>query len=158
MQILPGGQFRRERAETLYRTLFRTLLRTAAYEEYVEGLKAQLEQQRGIRVDVFDSKLPHLIVCMWPAGRRLELRQRASEYDAVLVLGGDAAVKTIQDLMQSSSCRVISGMEVDGIMSVIPSFRFPGNISLEVNSVTRVLEHPSGTADQPVPAVVERCA
>jgi hypothetical protein len=45
-------------------------------------------------------------------------------------------------------------MEVDGIMNVIPSFQFPGNISLDVTSVTRVLEHPSETAKQKVPAEV----
>jgi hypothetical protein len=31
-------------------------------------------------------------------------------------------------------------MEVEGIMSVIPSVHFPFNVSLEVSSTTRVLE------------------
>lgn len=131
-----------------YVELFRTFSRTPAYEQYVKGLKAQLEE-RGIKADVFDNKRPqHFILCMWPSARRKELRERASEYDAVVVLGCDSAVKTVQDALQSVSTRVISGMQVEGIMSVIPSFRFPGSISLEVSSVTRVLEYPSRTSER----------
>lgn len=131
-----------------YIELFRTFLRTAAYETYIQELKSHLEQA-GIKAKVFDSKLPHhFVVCMWPSGRRQELKQHASEYDAVMVLGCDAAVKTAQDCLQATSCRVISGMEVDGIMNVIPSFQLPCNISLEVTSVIRVLEYPLGEAEQ----------
>jgi hypothetical protein len=131
-----------------YLELFRTFLRTAAYEDHIKERKSQLEQV-GIKANVFDSKLPHhFVVCMWPARRRQELRRRASEYDAVMVLGCDAAVKTARDCTQSTRCKVISGMEVDGIMNVMPSMQVPGKISLEVTGVTRVLEHPSGPAEQ----------
>jgi hypothetical protein len=137
-----------------YLELFRTFLRTAAYEKHIKKRKSQLEQA-GIKASVFDSKLPHqFVVCMWTSRRRQELRRRASEYDAVMVLGCDAAVKAARDCTQSTSCKVISGMEVDGIMNVMPSIQFPGKISLEVTGVTRVLEHPSGTAEQEVPADV----
>ena len=137
-----------------YLELFRTFLRTAAYEDHIQERRSQLEQA-GIKTSVFDSKLPHqFIICMWPARRRQELARRASEYDAVMVLGCDAAVKTARDCTQSTSCKVISGMEVDGIMNVMPSMKFPGKISLEVTGVTRVLEHSSGTAEEEVPADV----
>ncbi len=140
------------RAKKPYIQLFRTFLRTAAYEAYVHKLKCHLEQA-GLKAKVFDSKFPHhFIVCMWTSGRRQELRQHASEYDAVMVLGCDAAVKTAQDCIQATSCRVIPGMEVDGIMNVIPSFHFPCDISLEVTGVIRVLESPVGKAQQEVPA------
>ena len=129
-----------------YLELFRTFLRTPAYEHHIKERKSQLEQV-GIKASVFDSKLPHhFIVCMWTSRRRQELRQRASEYDAVMVLGCDAAVKAAQDCTEAISCKVIPGMEVEGIMNVIPSIQFPGRISLEVTGVTRILEHPSGTS------------
>lgn len=134
-----------------YIRLFRTFLRTAAYETYIQKRKSQLEHA-DIKVQVFDSKLPHqFILCMWTSRRRKELREQAPKYDAVMVFGCDAAVRTAQDCVQSTSCRVIPGMEVDGIMNVIPSFRLPGDISLEVTSVTRVLEHPSETAERKIP-------
>jgi hypothetical protein len=137
-----------------YLELFRTFLRTSVYENHIEDRKSQLERV-GIRTTVFDSKLPHhFIVCMWTAKRRQQLTQRAAEYDAVMVLGCDAAVKTARDCTQSMSCKVISGMEVEGIMNVMPSIRFPGKISLEVTGVTRVLEHPSATPEQKVAADV----
>lgn len=137
-----------------YIELFRTFLRTAAYEEHIEQRKSQLEQV-GIKADVFDSKLPHqFVVCMWTARRRQELRRHASEYDAVMVLGCDAAVKTARDCTQATSCKVMPGMETEGIMNVMPSIKLPGKISLEVTGVTRVLEHPSGRAEEEVPADV----
>ena len=137
-----------------YIELFRTFSRTPAYEQYVKGLKAQLANA-GIKADVFDNKRPqHFILCMWPSGRRKKLSERASEYDAIVVLGCDSAVKTVQDALPSDGARVISGMQVEGIMSVTPSFRFPGNISLEMSSVTRVLDHRSRTSEKRVPADV----
>ncbi len=133
-----------------YIELLRTFLRTAAYVTYVEECKSQLERV-GIRTEVFDSRLPHqFVVCMWTARRRQALRRRAASYDAVMVLGCDAAVKTAQDCLQGTDCRVISGMEVDGIMNVMPSIRFPGTISLELTSVTRVVDQGTEKAAQEV--------
>lgn len=137
-----------------YIELFRTFLRTAAYEKHIKERTSQLEQ-RGIKASVFDSKLPHqFVVCMWTARRRQELRRRASEYDAVMVFGCDAAVKAARDSTQSTSCKVIAGMQTEGIMNVMPSMKWPGKISLEVTGVTRVLEQPFWTAEEEVPADV----
>ena len=121
-----------------YIQLFRKLLRTPSYESYIQLLKSCLESE-GIRTGVFDSKLPHqFVVCMWTSGRREDLARQAVGYDAVIVLGCDAAVETIRSSLQSINCRVIPGMEVEGIMNVIPTLHFPFNISLEVSSMTRV--------------------
>ena len=123
-----------------YIELFRKLLRTSSYEAYVRQLKSRLESQ-GVRTTVFDSKLPHqFVVCMWTSARRNELARQAAGYDAVIVLGCDAAVETVRSSLQSIGCRVIQAMEVEGIMNVIPSLHFPFNISLEVGGVTRVLQ------------------
>ena len=127
-----------------YIELFRKLLRTRSYESYIQVLKARLESE-GIKTNVFDSKLPHqFVVCMWPAGRRKNLARQAVEYDAVIVLGCDAAVETVRSCLQSNHCRVIPGMEVEGIMNVIPTVQFPFNISLELSGVTRVLQTNAG--------------
>ena len=120
-----------------YIKLFRRFLRTPSYESYIETLKSRLESA-GIRTDVFDSKLFHqFVVCMWTSGRRNELTRQALGYDAVIVLGCDAAVETVRSCLQSSGCRVIPGMEVDGIMSVVPTVEFPLNISLEMGKIGR---------------------
>lgn len=131
-----------------YIKLFRNFLRTPSYESYIQELKLRLESE-GIRTDVFDSKLPHqFVACMWTAGHRTDLARRAVAYDAVIVLGCDAAVEVVRSCLQSTDCRVIAGMEVEGIMNVIPAVHFPLNISLEVSALTRVEYHggasPSG--------------
>jgi hypothetical protein len=122
-----------------YIELLRSFLRTRSYESYVEALKSRLERE-GIRTGVFDSRWPHqFVACMWTAGHRKDLARRAMAYDAVIVLGCDAAVDTVRSCLESQDCRVIPGMEVEGIMNVVPSLRFPFDISLEVKGVTRVL-------------------
>ena len=119
-----------------YIELFRHLLRTASYESHIDALKTRLES-KGIRTAVFDSKLPHqFVACMWTSGRRRALAKRAVEYDVVIVLGCEAAIETARSCLQTSDTSVIPGMEVEGIMNVVPAFRFPCNICLEVSSVT----------------------
>jgi len=123
-----------------YMEPFGHLLRTPSYEEYIQALKSRLERA-GIRSDVFDSKLPHqFVMCMWTSRRRKELARQALGYEAVIVLGCDAAVETVRSCLRSIGCRVIPGMEVEGVMNVIPTVHFPLKISLEVNGVTRVLQ------------------
>jgi len=102
-------------------------------------------ESEGIRTGVFDSKLPNqFVLCMWTSGRRQALARHAVGYEALIVLGCDAAVETVQNCIKSNDSRVIPGMEVEGIMNVIPIFRFPFNIWLEVSSVTRVLQDYAG--------------
>ncbi len=132
-----------------YIELFRKFLRTPSYESYIHGLKSRLESG-GIRTGVFDSKLPHqFVVCMWTSGRRKDLARHAVGYNALIVLGCDAAVETARYCIKSNDCRVIPGMEVEGIMNVIPMLQFPFNIWLEVSSVTRVLQHHAGASPSP---------
>jgi hypothetical protein len=93
-------------------------------------------------VGVFDSKLPHqFVVCMWTSGQRNTLARRATQYDAVIVLGCDSAAATMRGGLPPGY-RVIQGMEVEGIMSVIPRAHLPFDVSLEVAGVTRVLQPP----------------
>jgi hypothetical protein len=120
---------------------FRNLLRTPSYESHVRLLKSRLERA-GIRTDVFDSRWPHqFVACMWTAGRRRALAKRAAPYDALIVLGCDAAVETVRRSVEGTSCRVIPAMQVEGIMNVVPRVHYPFHVRLEVIGVTRVLEN-----------------
>ena len=130
------------REQKPYIELFRSFLRTAAYESHIQRLQSRLERQR-IRTRVFDSKwLHHFVACMWTLARRNHLAREAAGYDAVIVLGCDAAVASVRSTLPSDY-RVIPGMEVEGIMSVIPTVHFPFNVSLEVSSTTRMLAAPA---------------
>lgn len=121
-----------------YIELFRKFLRTEAYESFIQDLKRRLEG-KGITTAVFDSKLPHhFVACMWTAGRRRQLAKRAAEFQGVVVLGCDAMVDSVSDSLRSTDCRVIQGMEIEGLMNVIPTVSFPFNISLALQGITSV--------------------
>jgi hypothetical protein len=121
-----------------YLKLFRRFLRTESYESFIQALRSRLEQ-KGIKTAMFDIKLPHhYVACMWTSGRRKELGRRAAEFGGVVVLGCQATVEIVRDSIGSTDCRVIEGMESEGIMNVVPKVSFPFNISLEVQGITPV--------------------
>ena len=122
-----------------YFEFFRKFLKTASYEQLIETIKSNLEKKR-VKTDVFNSNLPHqFVVCMWTSRRRKKLLKRASKYEALVVMGCEAAVQTVHDSVKSSSCKVFQGMRTEGIMSIKPRFHLPCNISLELNSIIPLL-------------------
>jgi len=119
-----------------YIELFRKFLKTDSYEKYIKQLKSDFER-KGIRTEVFKSKLLHqFVLCMWTSKRRKKLSERAEKYDALIVLGCEAAVQTIQESVKSNSCEVFQGLDTEGIMSIQPKFKLLGNILLDLQSVT----------------------
>lgn len=127
-----------------YIELFRKFLKTEAYDLFIQALKRRLED-KGIKTAVFDSKLPHhFVACMWTSIRRKKLAKRAAEFEGAVVLGCEATVEIVSNVIRSDDCRVIQGMENEGIMSVLPTVSFPFNISLEVQGITSVLRQGKG--------------
>lgn len=119
-------------------------LETASYERFIDRTKQSLEN-KGVEVTVFKSKLLHqFVLCMWTSNRRKKLMELAKEYDAVVVMGCEAAVQTVRDAVKSTNCQVIPGMKNEGLMSIRPRFSLPCSISLELESVSPILlEQPS---------------
>ncbi len=114
----------------------RRSLKTDAYEKLIKKAKSKLES-RGIRTDVFKSHLVHqFVLCMWTSRRREQLRELAKNYDALVVMGCEAAVDTVRDAVESTGCRVIRGMETEGLMSIQPRFSLPGRVWLELQDVS----------------------
>lgn len=121
-----------------YIELFRRFLRTQAYERFIKGVKRRLEGE-GIRTAVFDSNMPHqYAACMWTAKRRSALAKRAAAFEGVVVLGCDATSQLVRKAIEPAGCRVIQGMEIEGLMSIVPTVRFPFNVSIELQSLTPV--------------------
>ena len=114
-------------------------MKTDSYERHIKYLKSKFEE-KGIRTDVFKSRLLHqFVLCMWTSKRRKKLLERAKEYEALLVLGCEAAVQTIRDSVKASSCKVFQGLETKGLMSIQPKINLAGNISLELQKLTPLL-------------------
>lgn len=114
---------------------FRGLLKTKCYENLIRNMRSRLEQA-GVRADVFTSNILHYVLCMWPSEKRRRLRRRASKYQAVVVLGCEAAYENVCDVLESTDCQVFHGMESEGLMTLAPRLGWPLNISLELLSVT----------------------
>jgi hypothetical protein len=120
-----------------YFEIFRRFLKTGSYERFIKSLKSKLEQ-KSIKADVFKSRWLHqFVLCMWTSRRREALKKRARNYDALVVLGCEAAVQAVRDAVKPNPCTVIQGVETEGIMSVRPRLSMPCNLSLELEGVSR---------------------
>ena len=120
-----------------YFEIFRRFLKTGSYERFIKSLKAKLEK-KGIKTGVFKSRWLHqFVLCMWTSKRRAALKKRAKDYDALVVLGCEAAVQTVRDAVEPNPCKVIQGVETEGIMSVKPRLGFPCNLSLKPQSISK---------------------
>jgi len=118
-----------------YFEFLRRFLKTGSYEQLIETIKSNLEK-KGVKTDVFKSRWLHqFVVCMWTSRRRKKLLKRARNYDAVVVMGCEAAVQTIHDSLITTSCKVFQGMRSEGVMTIKPSFNLPGNISIELDKI-----------------------
>jgi len=143
-RFCPAASFAVRKKEP-YFDFFRHMLKTASYERYIETMKSELEK-KGVKVDVFRSRLPHqFVVCMWTSMRRKKLMKRAENYDALVVLGCEAAVQTIRDSVDVPSFQLIQAMENEGIMSILPRFQFPASITLQLKSVTPLIHQKRGS-------------
>ena len=123
------------RRDTPYFEFLRRFLKTGSYEHLIDTIKSNLEK-KGVKTDVFKSRLLHqFVVCMWTSRRRKKLSKHASKYEAVVVLGCEAAVQTIHDSLESTSSKVFQGMRSEGVMTIKPSLNLPCNISLKLDKI-----------------------
>lgn len=111
--------------------LFRHFLKSPPFEQHLNKLQADLKES-GIEAKVFSSRLPHhWFLCMWTGGRRRKLKQALKNYDAAIVLGCDSATETVRELVESTSCKVVQGMDIVGFMNAKIAFHLPCDITFE---------------------------
>ena len=110
---------------------FKNFMKSAPFEQYMTTLQSRLKEN-GVKTKVFKSIPSHeWFMCMWTSGKRKKLQKCAEQYEAVIVLGCDSATETVRDVVKSTDCKVIEGMEVAGIMNAQIRFHLPGNVSFE---------------------------
>jgi len=111
--------------------LFKSVLKSAPFEQYIKNLQLQLSE-KGVESTVFRSSLYHQwFLCMWTQAKRSKLRKQARDYDAVVVLGCESATETVREAVEPSGCKVIEGMQIEGIMNAQLAFHLPCNISFD---------------------------
>ncbi len=84
--------------------LFKHGVKTGAYEDCIKSIRESLEQ-RGIKTDVFTTRLPTPLMCVWSEGQRRRLLKRARGYEAALVMGCSSAVTTAKEVLKGTDCR-----------------------------------------------------
>lgn len=115
--------------------IFQNFLKSAPFDEYLAAMQGRLAEA-GVRTKVFRSILPHSwFLCFWTAARQKKLKRCAQQYDGVIVLGCQSATITVRNSLIPSTCKVIEGMTVSGIMNATLSFSFPGNVSFEGSTI-----------------------
>jgi hypothetical protein len=126
------------RKQQPYIEFFRRFLKTESYEQLINNMQSRLEKE-GLKTSVFKGNLLNFIICLWTSGQRKKLLKHAHQYEAVVVMGCEAAYEDVCDIIKSTDCQVFHGMESEGVLNAIPKFHLPFNISLELNSVTPML-------------------
>ena len=121
----------------LFMEFFRRLLKTESYEQLINNMQSRLEKE-GVKTDVFKGSIFNYLICMWTSGKRAEILRRASDYEAVVVMGCEAAYESVSKMIKSTDCQVFLGMESEGVMNVIPKLHWPFKISLELSGVTQM--------------------
>ncbi|MDJ0782019.1 MAG: hypothetical protein QNJ22_08600 [Desulfosarcinaceae bacterium] len=135
------------RSRAPYIAFFRHLLQTAVYERAIETMQSEL-RSKGVRADVFRSRWLHqFVLCMWTRRRRMRLMKRAQAYDAVVVLGCEAAAETVLNAVGAANVRVVLGMRSEGIMSIVPRFQWPGSITLQLNTISPLIHGEAGSRE-----------
>ncbi len=130
------------RKDQPYIEFFRRFIKTESYEQHINDMQFRLEKE-GLKTSVFKGNLLpvplNFIICMWTSGQRKKLLKHAHQYEAVVVMGCEAAYESVCNIIKSTDCQVFHGMESEGLLDAIPKFHWPFNISLELSSVTPIL-------------------
>jgi len=113
---------------------FKNGFKTQALEEYITSVRETLKK-RGNRTDAFTMRLPHPLMCLWTAGQRRRLLNRAREFEAVLVLGCYSAAHTARLTLMDTDCHVFQGMKEVGLANATVKVQFPATVELDAHDL-----------------------
>jgi hypothetical protein len=116
--------------------LFKYGFRSKPYDDYLASIREPLEK-RGVRTGVYAKVAPWPFVCLWTEGQRKRLRKRALDYEAVLVLGCNSAMSTVEDVLKDTDCKIIPGMRMKGIVNATTKVRLPFKVDLVMHPKKR---------------------
>ena len=119
---------------------FKHGLKTKAFEDYIKSIRVPLEE-RGVRTDVYTTRIPSPLMCLWTEGQRKRLFQNAKDYDAVLVLGCKSAINTVEEVLKDTNCQVLPAMRMKAIANATTRFRFPLRIDLDMHPLRKKHTH-----------------
>jgi hypothetical protein len=119
---------------------FSNFLTSPPLERHITKLQSQLKE-KGVKTKWFKGGIiQKFFLCLWTSLQRSKFRKCVDKYDSVIVLGCDSALKTVRESVKGTDCRVIKGMEVEGVMNTKTKFNWPFNISFEYSEVATMCD------------------
>jgi hypothetical protein len=118
--------------------IFKKFLVSPPLYKKIKELQETL-RKKGIETEWFKGGIiQQFFLCLWTKKQCRKLNRFARNYDAAIVLGCDSAFKTARDSLMGTSCKVIEGTEVGGVMNTKTRLHFPFNISFEDSRTTSI--------------------
>jgi hypothetical protein len=115
---------------------FKHGFKTEAFEDYIQSIREALEK-REIRTDVYTTRAPCPLMCLWTEGQRSRLLTLARDFEAVLVLGCNSATSTVEDALKDTDCQIFQGMRMKAVANATTRFRFPMNVELDLHALKK---------------------
>ncbi len=110
--------------------LFKHGIKTPAFEEHIDSIRDTLTKRR-VRTGTFTIHTPTPMMCLWTQGQRKRFLKRAREYDAALIMACDSGTESAMDALEETECKVVQGLDMEGVINATTSIRFPLVISMK---------------------------
>lgn len=115
---------------------FKHGIKTKAFEDYVKSIRDSLEQHN-VRTDVYTTRAPSPMMCLWTEGQRSRLLNRAKDHEAVLVVGCNSAIHVVKDVLKDTNCKVFPAMKMKAIANATMKFEFPLKVKFDMNPLKK---------------------
>ena len=115
---------------------FKHGIKTEAFEDYIKSIQVPLEQH-GVHIDVFTTRAPSPLVCLWTEGQRSRLLKRAKGHDAILVVGCNSAIHVVKDILKDTDCQIFPAMQMKAIANATTKFQFPIKVKFDMNPIKK---------------------
>lgn len=115
---------------------FRHGIKTGAFEDYIKSIQEPLDQL-GIRNDVYTTRAPSPMMCLWTDGQRNRLLKRSKGYEAVLVVGCNSAIHVVKDVLKDTDCQVFPAMKMKAIANATMKFEFPMKVKFDMKPLKK---------------------
>lgn len=116
--------------------LFKSGIKTEAFEDYIKSIRAPLEEQ-GVHTDVYTTRAPSPLMCLWTEGQRKRLLKRVKGHDAVLVVGCNSAIHVVKDILKDTDCKIYPAMQMKAIANATMKFQFPFKVKFDMNPLKK---------------------
>ncbi len=115
---------------------FKHGIKTEVFEDYINSIREPLEQQ-SVHTDVYTTRAPSPLMCLWTEGQCSRLLKRTKGHDAVLVVGCNSAIHVVKDILKDTDCKIFPAMKMKAIANATTKFQFPIKVKFDMNPIKK---------------------